>query len=368
MPKSSDYRVSYWWSSLMEFGEEVLVRNRKKIRLSQQEIANKLNLSQSEISRIERGLVRPHSLPAVREFCDVYQLTSSQKKKYLELINGISLIHSADLNNLLQNQVQFIARLNRSGYPKIAIKQFENLRTWLVLNTNFKDGANSASIQIFSRLLLEESAAWWDVVLPSETPKNTDALIKKMDMLAKLSGEGSRSDYYLKINKGFHAYINNNYQLAKSYFNKVLPKKEQLDSLWKLEVFRASLVTFSKVKDYESIFRLEPDVYNFVNNKSIDSTAKGYLLEGFARAHIEIDIQKALQHFDLAGKYILKARMEPDFLSIRYIQLTRSLICALRFQNKSRSALIRIAEPALNEAERRGFKRHQQEILEYINS
>src|SRR6266567_1202595 len=143
MSNTLEYKQSFWRSNLYEFCEEVLVVNRKKYKLSQKTIAGNLGINQSEVSRIERGIVKPKNIVITKSICDVYRLNLHEKQKYLELTSGISnYIDTSLVASLLDSQIDSIAILNRSGSPMPAITQSKQLREWITSNINLNDKAN----------------------------------------------------------------------------------------------------------------------------------------------------------------------------------------------------------------------------------
>ena len=362
-------KKSFWWSSLSEFGEEVLVTNRKKLHLSQSSVAKMLNLNQSEVSRIERGITKPNDVITLEALCEIYKLTPVQKRKYLELTSGLSVINRTDiLVDLLENQISFISTQNRSGHPMLAIDQSRNLRSWVESNIDLTDKSFENVISKVSHLLLEESAAYWDIVIPGKITEHTDPIISKMEQLANLSGKENLSKVYVTINKGFHAYVKGDYKDAKIHFDKILESSILEKELWKYEVLRANIVTLGKLKDYQSLSNAEKKVFNLINNTSVDDTAKGYLLEGLGRAYIEINTQKSETFFKKSFNQINEARKDPTFINIRYIQLMRSYLTLLKKLSIKQEIMKKTAIPALEEADKGGFIRHKMQILNLINS
>src|SRR3989344_6769782 len=149
------YLKSHWWSNLLDFGQDVLVVKRKVLGLSQKEISNYTGLNQSEISRLENGLVRPRGVPTFQLICKAYRLTETEIKDYSRLITGTISSHSYNdsLLELLKTQVVTVYELNRSGYPFLAIRQSQLLRGFienLILDSAQSDIYDSLG-EIFAR-------------------------------------------------------------------------------------------------------------------------------------------------------------------------------------------------------------------------
>jgi transcriptional regulator with XRE-family HTH domain len=370
MSNTLEYQQSFWRSNLYEFCEEVLVANRKKYKLSQKTIANNLGINQSEVSRIERGIVKPKNIVITKSICDIYRLNLHEKQKYLELTSGISNYTDTSLvASLLDSQIDSIAILNRSGSPMPAITQSKLLREWITSNINLNDKSNFYINEKISHLLLEESAAWWDVVALEETHDYTNELINNMTAIVSLdTSSNNLSATYLSINKGFHAYISGDYINAKTHFESVIAYNLLGDTLWHYEVIRAYTVTLGKLNAFVELSKIDDIIYKIVSNRSIGDSSKGYLLEGLGRAYTDLNTQKALQYFEHARNHIKLAQKNSCFLKIRQIQLTRSYLDLLKKLHTSKDKLIEIASPSISEAERSGFVRHKLQITNLLNS
>ncbi len=366
MKNDLDYKKSYWRSELYEFCEEAFVNNRKAFKLTQKRISSILGLNQSEISRIERGVTTPKDITTIEAICAAYRLTPAQRSKYLELTYGLPTNNTSDLlSELVDTQTAFIANLNRSGSPMLAIKQSENLREWLENNIVLANGNNANIKDKICHLLLEESAAWWDVMVPDKTQAITEPLIEKMEKFSE-EDKSSLSKDYLLTNKGFHSYIKGDNHEAKDYFEKVINSELLKGKLWGYEVLRAYTVTVGKLKDAAALSRAENRIYQLVQDPKIDDTQKGYLLEGLGQAYINLNHVKSQNFFDAAYKHINEARKNPNFLNIRYVQLTRSYLLFLNKIASNTVNLLDVAKSALDETEKSGFVRHQQQIQQLI--
>lgn len=362
MSYSTDFRDSYWWSCLGEFGEEVLVANRKKYRIPQQKIATILGIHQSEVSRIERGITKPRSIPFAEAICRAYSLSPTQKRKYLELLSGIPATDSSMLESLFDHQTIFIAQVNRAGNPNLAIHQAENLLEWTKTNIQTEQYQNSILLGKIARLYLEASAAWWDVTTGDDLNNHTSGHLNSMHALQLLSRIDITSGIYYKINQAFHAYVSSNFLLSTQLFEELFNNIDMIDDLWHMEVLRAAIISASKCKNYQAVRRIEEKISRHTSQKQVGSLSKGYLLEGLARAYGEFSTEKSLEIFALAKNHILAARSQPNFLTIRYVQLVRSYIPILIKTTGSDDLVYDLVRPALDQAARSGFKRHAYQI------
>jgi transcriptional regulator with XRE-family HTH domain len=253
MTADTESAKSYWWSLLSEFGEEVLLDHRTRLGLTQADMARRCGVVQSEISRIERGLATPQNVPVFNILCGQYKLDDEEKSKFAELVTGTknpqSLDTSTNISRLLRDQISFVANLNRSGNPKMAIKQSEIIREWLDGKSVKNSIANSQTIiKQLTLLILEESAAWWDVVDDKSTlVTKTGSLLKKSFALAP------DGNFHL-TNEAFHAYILGDYNRAENFLPRIKNIKTNDGHNWGIELLRIKTIISSN--KYYCVFLL----------------------------------------------------------------------------------------------------------------
>lgn len=83
---------SAWHTSLQEFGEQLRDRREHVLRLSQAQLAARVGLDQSSISRIEAGH-KPRDKAAAVALAEAYRLTTAETKAWLELLFGRALLY-----------------------------------------------------------------------------------------------------------------------------------------------------------------------------------------------------------------------------------------------------------------------------------
>lgn len=356
---------SFWWVSLLEFGEDVLAKKRRFSKLTQQDISQKCGLSQSEISRIERGLAKPRDIPTIKAVCDVYQLSKSEKERYLELTTGLINLKSQDdyslIKELIESQIQFVSLTNRRGNPKIAIDQAELLVNWLDHSFEKTMKKDPYISQAISLLILEESAAWWDIVSPENIDLFTKQLIRRMKFLSPFAG----NHYYL-INQGFHFYIKGKYRKANQIFESILKNTKLVNTSWAIELIRANTISLGKLKNFSKLQNNQFLINQYLLQKDISNLNKAYLLEGLGRSYSEIKPELSLKILKKANKLLEIAREEPDFINIRFIQHRRSYLEALKRNFAAHNTLLEIASPALEIAEKHNFLRHRNQIIKIL--
>lgn len=365
---------SFWWSSLCEFCEEVLVAGRKKLSLTQQGIASKVGLSQSEISRIETGIAKPKDLPTLSAICDIYQLSSVERQKYIELIVGLNhLVNTEDiLADLLEKQVPLISYTYRSGFPNIAIKQIESISKWIWTNTLSNKNLPNLGEPIakaISFLLLEECAAWRDIMHGSRTDLYISGVFSKMNELTQEPNININNHFpmlYRQITIAFDYYIKKRYLEANRLFKDILKSPLLVGDSWEIEVIRAATISSGKSKDYSSLIRLEGKILDHINTKPVTYLTIGYLLEGLGRAYADFNLRTSEFMLKKAFEFITSAQNEPDYLVVRFIQVSRSITEVLKLLKSSKKELIKYSEPACKMAFTYGFIRHQRQILDIV--
>jgi transcriptional regulator with XRE-family HTH domain len=119
-----------WWADLSEFGER-LRKKRKKLGLTQKQMAQRIGVDQSRISRIEAGTSTPKDTPTAARFAEWYELDDKEKREWFGLLYGYrteylvgasqELVHSqlfAGSANLTHERAQRIIGYLVEGYYK----------------------------------------------------------------------------------------------------------------------------------------------------------------------------------------------------------------------------------------------------------
>ncbi len=78
-------------ADLQEFGQEVLSLRRKALGLTQQQMASKIGISQSRLSRIEAGSYDEMAGSQFRLFVEAYRLTNNEKSRWQSYLFGTDL-------------------------------------------------------------------------------------------------------------------------------------------------------------------------------------------------------------------------------------------------------------------------------------
>src|SRR3989344_6023979 len=154
---------SGWWSNLLDFGQDIFKPRRLSLSLNQLNISNKIGINQSEVSRLENGLVKPRDVPTFNSVCQAYCLTNQEKLAYSRLVYGINPHYQMpeSVYEYLSKHVQVIYELNRSGRMSVAIQMSTNLRVFIrgLLESY---GLDTRLHHVLGRLVFEESIARWD--------------------------------------------------------------------------------------------------------------------------------------------------------------------------------------------------------------
>lgn len=363
---------SYWWTSLLEFGEDVLVSRRKQRGLTQQNIAVKCGLNQSEISRFEKGLAKPRDVPTLETLCTVYDLGPAERQRYIELTTGFTPTSKQEgiepILNLIKNQIAFISHTNRAGNPKVAINQAELLISWLDGYFDRRVLQSPQWREQLALILLEESAAWWDISEPQKISSFTVPLLSRMEKLTENSIQpDDPGNCYLEINKGFHEYVKGNYREAESSFDWTMQHADCVNESWQVEVLRASTVVKGKLQHIDGLEKNHHIIAGQIQSSTMSNLNKAYLLEGLGRAYIDMKPELGLNYLRDSNSILMSAMKEPQFLEIRFIQHRRSFVAALKRNNAPSKTIVDVASPALRAAKKCGFNRHYKQIKEAIH-
>jgi transcriptional regulator with XRE-family HTH domain len=79
---------SSWQTSLQEFGELLRQRRQQVLHLSQGEMASRIGIDQSRISRIERGIGTPKDKGTAKAYAEGYRLNREETEIWFELLFG----------------------------------------------------------------------------------------------------------------------------------------------------------------------------------------------------------------------------------------------------------------------------------------
>lgn len=361
---STSSRRSSWWAELSEFGEEVLMVSRLKLGITQIEMAKRCGLSQSEISRMERGLVTPKDIPSFESICSGYNLNQKDCDQYRELVLGVKAKRGQyDLvPDLLKIETTNIINLHKRGNPTLAYEQAKSLREWYI---NHNAAVTEKTLENISELILLESSCLWDVFPPDKAKIMTDELLKLSYKLTKMTNSQIVKNNLL-INLGFRAYLMKNFTEADLHFGNV--DLEKLSNS-KFDILRIQIVVSGKNQNIKRLADLENIATDLVSkNLGITATERAYLYEGLANAYGTIDPTKAYVFIKKSIDLLNTEANKPDFWKLRYIQSVRtlSLIVSIRKSLKD-TAFDKNINNALRLCDEGGFARHKQQILQWLN-
>lgn len=126
---------SAWHSSLQEFGAILRDRRIRVLGRSQDEMAARVGLDQSRISRIETG-GRPRDKATARIIADGYDLTTAQRKAWFDLLFGDSLFFVAgevppESKGFVERVYDLMEVIRFAGENGVATDFFEHFATAL---------------------------------------------------------------------------------------------------------------------------------------------------------------------------------------------------------------------------------------------
>lgn len=357
---------SHWWTQLSEFGEEVLLQRRKKYYVTQSQVASITGLNQSEISRLERGLTTPRDLPTLNAISDAYRLTGDEKQKYIELIFGSKQFNQESklLFDFLSKQINSMADLNRSGNSLAAAQQLELTKDWLKLNWISLPNKEEL-VKILSYALLEESAAWWDIINPEDLKLKVEPLLNEGAILAK--NRPDTADYY-KLNKGFNFYIKNDYKNAKKILYSINEDNINLGKHWRSELARVKIITAGRLGEIEEVKKNEKRILSLIENNEIGNIEKAYLLEGVARAYSSLNHSDSIKIIEKAYRIISAIENSPNFWKVRSVQISRTFLEIAHKDKQLFNQLRNLANKAITWCDKYNFTRHKKQIISILKS
>lgn len=337
--------------------------SRLKLNITQTEIARICGISQSEVSRLERGLVTPKDIPSFESVCVSYKLDIIQKDKYAELVLGrkSKTITNDLVPPLLKLQVNNILDLHKRGNPLLAYEQAKSLREWYTNNTGV---ITEKALEYISELILLESSCLWDTLPPEKAKKMTEDLLLLSYKLTTMSSSPVIKNNLL-LNLGFRAYLQNNFSEAELHFSKV-----SLDKISgsKFNILRAQIVISGKNQNLKRLELLETAAVKLVSQKqNITNTEVAYLFEGLANAYSHINSGKAYLYIKKSIMLLNSESGKPKFWKLRYIQSSRTLSLIVKDSRRLKDRYFNtIVHRALKLCDEGGFIRHKQQILQSL--
>lgn len=369
-----------WQNSLLqEFGAEVLRPKRLKLGLTQQQMARKIGLDQSRISRIERGLGKPEDYASARAFIVHYQLDRSDAEVWLHLLFGLpdlqvgisSPIHSYHANlplpiseqdiflehlvTLNRDYLHRIYQIRLEGNPALATQMadFSSTQLYTLLQRNLSPGYREIFLRLHAEVLVEKGTVYLETCLPETVLAAVRPICIEIDEIARALG--AREVVALSEMLLAGAYnINKQYDIGRRMYLQALEHAGTVDV--ELRVLRGLAVSASYLSDPKSVMWVASQTRSLLDGGRFsrwDQVCE--TLEGVGRAHGLLGSSSAYMFFDEADRVIRRNDPSP----LRVLQLTVSkLEVARHIAPRDTEVLEEVGRQSLRWAFKHGYRRH----------
>jgi transcriptional regulator with XRE-family HTH domain/tetratricopeptide (TPR) repeat protein len=152
-----DRAESAWRSSLQEFGEQLRHKREHVLRLTQAQMAARVGIDQSRISRIEKGH-KPRNKATAVILAEAYRLSAAETKAWLELLYGSTTlfvkeeIGRADVKLEIGHLYDFLEQIHGNPITPRSYDYFHTAPSEAFLHPN---GSDDALIVVIDWLLVD---------------------------------------------------------------------------------------------------------------------------------------------------------------------------------------------------------------------
>ena len=366
-------------SRLQEFGAEVLRPKRLKQGLTQQQMARKIGIHQSRISRIERGLGKPEDYASARAFVVHYQLDRADAEVWLHLLFGLPdlrlgisspiyrsqaylplaaaeqdvfLEHLVALN---QDYLHRIYQIRLEGNPALAIQMadFSSTQLYSLLQRDLSPGYQEIFLRLRAEILFEKGTVYLETSLPETVLVAVRPICMEIDEIANALGNSEVAALSAMLLAGAYN-INKQYDRGRSLYLQALEYVGTVDD--QLRVLRGLAVSASYMHDPKGVMRVASQTQSLLDGGRFSRWEQVCeTLEGVGRAQGLIGSSSAYHFFDEAERLMHRYGSSP----LRTLQLTVSkLEVARHIAQRDTEVLEVIGRQALLWAFEHGYRRH----------
>ncbi|GIV76312.1 MAG: hypothetical protein KatS3mg050_0706 [Litorilinea sp.] len=386
MPQGSIEAEQCWQNShLQEFGEEVLRPKRLKLGLTQQQMAQRVGIDQSRISRIERGLGKPEDYSTARAFILHYQLSKPQQDEWLHLLFGVTVQNQADLlrgtslfipdpqdpsctgypeqnfflEHLLtvhQDYTQRIYQVRLDGNPHLAIEMANFLSAQL---RSLVHGLRSSThqevlLRLCAKVLFEKGTAYLETALPETVLAAVKPICAEIDEIAEALGRDAAVAGLSEMLLAGAYNINKRYDVGQRFYLQALEHVDIVD--YQLRVLRGLAVSATYLHDPKRVMSVTHQARGLIERGQFSNWEQVCeTLEGVGRAQGIMGSSSAYDYFDEAERIIHRNGHSP----LRTLQLVVSrLEVARHIAPQDMVLLEQIGAQGMHLALERGYRRH----------
>lgn len=359
-------------ADLQEFGEAVLRARRKKLGLTQQQMALRIGVHQSRIARIELGTSVPKDYPTAKKYSEIYKLNEEEVNKFYQLIFGVepqSSTLSPTVIEVFVDTIETIHQVRIQGNPQLA-----GVRADVTANrlNALKKASQAASktrdslLKIYARLLNERSWIYKETLAPRNVPTVTTPLINEMQGIAATCRDSELHGLFA-FQKASTFYMGGQYVAAIPLLGTALEYLRSPDDC--LAVLRALALSWSYLNDKTRFEETERKIMRIIEGgKCLSLERICQSLEGLGRAQGVLRLPRALKTMEAGWKTYAQMLDDHAIAPFRHVQLVRShLEIAKHTEGKDPKLFENLGSEGIRVSKQHGYPRHELIIRSFLD-
>lgn len=356
-----------WYTDLNTFGENVLRERRKQRGLTQQQMAERIGVDQSRVTRIERGLGVPKDLPTAQAYAKAYRLNKAQADRWYQLLYGLTADQITLSPHNLGAYSQAFEDINvtrMEGNPQYAIRKAEVLIDYM----SQQIGSLAPSLEalplfrLYARILFEKAAFYGECARRHDVIPHTKQVVKDILRLAKRCHDDHQIVGLVYHASGLACYVAGRYGPSASCLSKAVELiPEPVHQCW---ILRTLALDYARLGDGANYLKTEQRILNLIEQGQVGQQHMVcFAYEGLGRSRGVLGWSQALEYLRKGQAVYQHMKAANERAHIRMIQLGRSEIEVIQRRQPEDVALLDDQARALIFlATEDGYPRHATEI------
>jgi predicted transcriptional regulator len=362
-------------ADLQEFGEEVLRVKRRRLGISQQEMARRIGINQSRVARIELGSGIPKDYLTAKKYVEHYKLNDEEARRFYQLTFGIApeveALPQSFTREVILDSVETIHQIRVQGNSFLAGVRADALSARLtelkkISPTSSK--ANAVLLNAYAHVLNERAWIYKETLPPANVPVVTKSLITEIQNIA-VACRDKELDGLFNLQRASTFYMMGQYVSAIPFLNRALENLGTEDN--RLVALRVKALSWSYLKERLRFEEAEIQIKRAIETgRSLTLERICQSLEGLGRAQGILRLPRALKTIEEGWSIFEKMRSEHVQAPFRHAQLVRShLEIVVNTEGKKTETIEDIGNAGLQVAQQHGYPRHEliiKDLLEEV--
>jgi len=358
-------------ADLQEFGEAVLRTRRKKLGITQQQMAQQIGVDQSRIARLESGRNVPKDYPTARKYSRSYRLSEEEENKFYQLIFGFEpqfLTSSPTLIDVFADNIETIRQVRIQGNPQLAGARADVTANRVnELKKTFHGAAKplESLLKIRGLILNERSWIYKETLAPRNVPIVTKPLINEMHSIAAACRD-TELHGLSAFQKASTFYMMGQYVASIPLLTTALEHLKGADD--RLAVLRAMALSWSYLKEKARFEETETKIRRIIEGgKGLSLERICQSFEGLGRAQGVLRLPRALKTLEEGWKTYAQMQKDHAIAPFRHVQLVRShLEIAKHTEGKDPKLFETLGSEGLRVSQEHGYPRHELIIRSFL--